>query len=222
MITNLLFNNPLIFVVWACAILAAIAIHEFFHAWTAYYLGDPTAKSEGRLTLNPFAHLDLMGTIFLLFVGFGWGKSVPFNPYNLRNQKYGPALVAISGPLSNLGLAIVSGLFLRTAVAFTDLPLNNLGLQFLSAVIYISLILMVFNLIPIPPLDGSKLLFVLMPYSWQRARIFLERYGSLLLIALLFLIVFGAIPLFSIVIFFYGLIAGQGGVEVLALFFNMF
>lgn len=132
--------------------------HEYFHAWTANWLGDPTAKNEGRLTLNPIPHLDLMGTVIIplvLLFGFGgfigWAKPVPFNPYNLRNQKIGPALVGVSGPLANFILAVIFGLSLRFFAISPNLAF------FLALIVYVNIFLGLFNLLPIPPLDGSKL-----------------------------------------------------------------
>lgn len=183
MIIQLLFTNPVFFLMWVVAILFALTIHEFFHAWTAFYLGDLTAKHQGRLTLNPLAHLDLVGTIMLLIVGIGWGKPVPFNPYNLRYPKWGPAFVGLAGPGSNFLIASVIGLSMR----FMDPPSLSLYF-FLSFFVWINLILGIFNLFPIAPLDGSKVLFVLLPRSLEHIRIFLERYG---LVILLFLVFFG-------------------------------
>jgi len=138
-------------------------IHEFSHAWAAYISGDPTAKNEGRLTLNPIPHLDMWGTViiplFLLFFvnGFiGWAKPVPFNPYNLKNQKWGRTIVALAGPVSNLVIALIFGLLIRFSVfSFLVIPF--------SFIVYINIFLALFNLIPIPPLDGSKLLFDAFP-----------------------------------------------------------
>ena len=138
-------------------------IHEFSHAWAAYIQGDPTAKNEGRLTLNPIPHLDMWGTVIiplflLLFVGgfIGWAKPVPFNPYNLKNQKWGRTIVALAGPISNLVIALIFGLLIRFSVfSFLVIPF--------SFIVYINIFLALFNLIPIPPLDGSKLLFDAFP-----------------------------------------------------------
>lgn len=142
----------------AVAILFALSLHEFFHAWMAYYLGDSTAKDQGRLTINPLVHLDLFGTMALLVVGIGWGKPVPFNPYNLRNQRWGPALVSLAGPGSNFLMAFIAGFSLRF------FELNNPALLFfLSYFVWINLILAIFNLMPIPPLDGSHIFPIFFP-----------------------------------------------------------
>lgn len=185
MIINLLFQNPIMFLAWACALVIAISVHEFSHAAMATYLGDPTAKLQGRLTLNPLAHLDPWGTLLLLLAGFGWGKPVPFNPYNLRTQRYGPALVSMAGPFSNLIMVIFFSLVLKYIYPMFGLGLDSALFQFLYTLVLINAVLMTFNLIPIPPLDGSRLLFALLPPSAENVKIFLERYGFLILIGLI-------------------------------------
>ena len=133
-------------------------IHEFFHAWSAYVQGDRTAKDAGRLTLNPIPHLDMLGTVIIPFLmlfflgGFiGWAKPVPINPYNFKNQKWGITIVSLAGPASNLFIALVLGLLIRLSI------LPSLILPF-GLIAYINIFLALFNLIPVPPLDGSKLL----------------------------------------------------------------
>ncbi|MGC9049025.1 MAG: site-2 protease family protein [Patescibacteria group bacterium] len=169
-------------------IIPSAIIHEFSHAWMAYFLGDDTAKRFGRLTLNPLAHIDLFGTIlmpiFLSLISggtflFAYAKPVPFNPYNLRNQKYGPALVGAAGPLANLLVAIIFGLMVRF------LPISNFTF-FLSIIVYANILLMVFNLIPIPPLDGSRILDAFLSERWFGLKNFLERNGFLILLFFLF------------------------------------
>ncbi len=159
--------------------------HEYMHGWMADRLGDSTAKDEGRLTLNPIPHIDLVGSIvmplLLLFSNssfiFGWAKPVPFNPYNLRDKKYGTAKVAFAGPLGNLMIAIFFGLILR----FVSFPESSLMIKALiEIIIYINILLMVFNLVPIPPLDGSKVIMPFLPYSWQLKIANLERYGMII------------------------------------------
>jgi len=171
----------------------SVVVHEVAHGYMAYWLGDPTAKYAGRLNFNPVNHLDFLGSFvvpFLLIIThspflFGWAKPVPYNPYNLRNQKYGPALVGLAGPLSNLLLALVAGVFLRT---FYVLHISNgLLLQVFAIVVFVNILLMVFNLLPIPPLDGSKVLFTFIPIS-EHTKMMLEQYGFMLL--LIFLYVF--------------------------------
>jgi len=140
--------------------------HEYFHGWTAFRLGDPTAKDAGRLTLNPLKHIDPMGTVIiplsLLFFldGFiGWAKPVPFNPFNLRDQKYGVSKIAISGPGANFLIALIFALILRF------FPVEGLLYIAFTWIIYVNVFLALFNLIPIPPLDGSKLLMDFFPQS---------------------------------------------------------
>lgn len=187
MIIGLLFSQPLLFVGWLVAILFALTIHEFSHALAGYLLGDHTAKEEGRLTFNPMAHLDWFGFLMLLLVGFGWGKPVPFNPYNLKYPKWGPAIVSIAGPLSNLISFIFFGIILKLLITFTALSPANLLLQFLGLLLEINLILMIFNLIPIPPLDGSKVLFAVLPAKYDNFKVLLETRGPLILISLIIL-----------------------------------
>ncbi len=153
-------------------IVVSAVFHEYFHGWTANYLGDPTAKYAGRLTLNPIKHIDLMGTVilplFLLFFvgGFiGWAKPVPYNPYNLRDQKWGSTKVAFSGPCANFILALIFGLGLRFSVAFGAVSVGSFLYIALTWIVYVNIFLGLFNLIPIPPLDGSKLLMDLFPQS---------------------------------------------------------
>jgi len=178
-------------------------IHEIAHGSVAYSLGDHTAKNEGRLTLNPLKHIDLFGSIILpllLFLSsspflFGWAKPVPVNPYNFRDKKYGEIKVSIAGPASNLLLAIIFGLILR----FVS---NDL----FSFIVYINIWLAIFNLIPVPPLDGSWILFSLLPARFERFKFFLKQYGIVILMAL---ILFGGSFWFSITNFIFQLITGK-------------
>jgi Zn-dependent protease len=180
---SLLFSQPLVFIIWMLAILIALTVHEFSHALSATVQGDQTAKGQGRLTLNPFAHVDLLGILALALVGFGWGKPVPFNTYNLKNQKWGPVLVAFAGPIMNLLVGTTAGILLR--VFSPMLGDGNLLIQFLYLLIFLNYSLLFFNLIPIPPLDGSKLLLSALSSPAQaNARHFLETRGPLLLIGL--------------------------------------
>jgi len=169
-------------------IIPSAIIHEYAHGWAADQMGDPTARNAGRLTLNPMAHIDIWGTILmpvllLLFSGgsfmFAYAKPVPYNPYNLKNQKWGPALVGLAGPAANLIAAIFFGLLVRFLPysAFTSL---------LAIIAYANILLMVFNLMPIPPLDGSKLLFAVLPDSMERLKINLERFGFIILLLFIF------------------------------------
>jgi Zn-dependent protease len=181
----------------------AFPIHEFAHAFAAYRLGDSTARLFGRLTLNPVAHFDpiggsLLAISILLGGGFGWAKPTPVNPRNLRYGQWGEAIVAAAGPISNLVLAVAGAIPLRFILA-ARMQVPEIALT-LDLFVYINLLLMVFNLIPIPPLDGSAVLFAFLPpqTAWQ-LRPMLAQYGILLLVLLIFPI-FGGVSLLSVVI----------------------
>lgn len=188
-------------------IFSAVA-HEYMHGWMAYRLGDNTAKEAGRLTMNPLAHLEWFGSFFLPLVMiltkmpfvFGWAKPVPYNPYNLRDQRYGDAKVALAGPLANLVIAIIFGLALRYLPVFN---MNFIG--YLGIIVYINLILMVFNLVPIPPLDGSKILGAFLPANARQRYLGNDRLGFILVI--LFIMLAGGL-IMPIVEFLFRLIVG--------------
>ena len=178
---QLLAQNPFYFVAWVAAILTALTVHEFSHAVMSTALGDETAKRGGRLSLNPIAHIDPVGFIALLLVGFGWGRPVPFNPYNLRYPKWGSAFVAAAGPLSNFISVIVFGSIF--AVLNGVLAPGNLLLTFLELLVGLNVVLGIFNLIPIPPLDGSKfLLSALSSPKYYGIRQTLETRGPFILL----------------------------------------
>lgn len=179
-----LFTNPAFFVIWILALLTAITIHEFAHAWAADELGDPTPRLMGRLTLNPLAHLDPLGTLMLLLVRFGWGKPVVFDPYNLRNPKKDSALISLAGPASNIILAVALSVFYRSV--FTPLSPFYMFSQLLLPFIFLNISLAIFNLIPIHPLDGGKILVGLLPNKDAAAvDLFLNHYGIILLFFLI-------------------------------------
>jgi Zn-dependent protease len=182
---TLLFREPLAFVAIAVALVVAITVHEFSHALVATVQGDDTARSQGRLTLNPIRHLDPFGTIFMVLAGFGWGRPVPFVPARLRNRRFGPVLVSLVGPVSNFVLALAGALVLKALV--TSQTNNAAAFPFVAAFMQINLILGIFNLLPIPPLDGSRLLAVLLPPSRQGIVRFLDQYGIYLLLGLVLL-----------------------------------
>lgn len=173
-------------------LLFSVIIHELSHGYVAQALGDPTAKYAGRLTLNPVSHLDLFGSILLpilllvLTAGqgpiFGWAKPVPINPYNFRDQRWGSFKVAIAGPISNFAVALVFGLLMR----FSELPLNSPFMQFLTMIVFINIMLAIFNLIPIPPLDGHWIFFQFIPETFAPVKAFLQQYGMFILIFLIF------------------------------------
>lgn len=192
-------------------LLFSVVLHEVSHGVVANQLGDPTAKNAGRLTLNPIPHLDLLGSVILpLFliltkVGFvfGWAKPVPINPFNFRDQKYGNLKVALAGPASNLLLALVFGLSLRF---LPEAMLSYQLVKILSYIVFVNIILALFNLVPVPPLDGSHVLFALLPRSMDDAKIFLHRYGFIILFLIIFLlfnyIVVGADFIFRVIVGF--------------------
>lgn len=161
------------------ALLIALTIHEFAHAWMADRLGDPTPQLQGRLSLNPLKHLDPVGTLMLLFFRFGWGKPVEFDPYNLRHPRRDAALISLAGPAVNLILAAVCSLLVK----FT--PLNSWAILFVPLIL-ININLAIFNLLPVPPLDGAKILYGILPRDWaDEYNDFMGRYGTILLILLI-------------------------------------
>ncbi|MBI4067120.1 site-2 protease family protein [Candidatus Gottesmanbacteria bacterium] len=197
MISNLI-SNPLSFIIYIAALLVAITIHEFSHAYMADRLGDPTPKLMGRITFNPLAHLDVLGTLMLVLVGFGWGKPVQFDPFNLRHPKKDSALISLAGPASNLILASILSLILRVASPIGLISPISLIESILEPFIYLNVLLAIFNLIPIHPLDGFKVVGGLLPKHYYDSWVQLERYGLLFLIILLFPI-FGTSPIISII-----------------------
>lgn len=174
-------------------LLMSVIVHEVSHGAMAYMLGDPTAKYAKRLSLNPIRHLDLWGSflvpMFLFIVRspvlFGWAKPVPYNPYNLKHQKWGPALVAGAGPASNLFIALVFGFLIRF-VPWSSSSFSYALIQVFSLIVLLNILLAVFNLVPIPPLDGSKILFAILPSRFEHIQFFLERYGFFILLFFIF------------------------------------
>ncbi len=191
MFFDLIFSDPQFFISVIIAILMAVVIHEFCHAWMATYLGDPTAKYLGRLTLNPLAHLDPMGTILLLLAGFGWGKPVPFSLQHLKNPRVDAALIAFAGPASNLVVALIFAipyryLYFESLELTVTSPVVGFSLVLMKTIIDFNLILMVFNLLPIPPLDGSKVFALLLPGDYVGKLYKYRNYGYGILLLLVF------------------------------------
>ena len=171
---SILSQSPLLFVIYLVALLMAIAVHEFSHAFVADKLGDPPPRLQGRVTLNPKAHSDLMGILFLFMFGFGWGRPVQFDPFNLKSPRRDAALISVAGPISNLLIAVILSLVLRAT-----------SMSFLIIFIQLNVMLAVFNLLPIHPLDGFKIVGGLLPEDKAREWYQLERYGLLFLILLI-------------------------------------
>ena len=174
-------------------LLFSVILHEMAHGYAALSLGDPTAKNAGRLTLNPVPHIDPIGSLLMPFLLillhspflFGWAKPVPVNHFNLRDQKYGSAKVSFAGPAANFGIAIVFGLLLRFFSAQLSAISPDLILFFRS-IVELNLILGIFNLVPIPPLDGSHILFDFLPQSFSSVKQFLAQYGIFILLFFMF------------------------------------
>lgn len=164
-------------------ILMGLTLHEFSHAYTAYLLGDLTAKEHGRLTLNPIYHIDIFGLLMLIFFKFGWAKPVPINPNNFSNRKIGYFLVSIAGPLSNILLSVILTIFLGIVI---KLDISTFIYEVLYFAIFINLVLAIFNLFPIPPLDGSKILLAILPNKFEYKYYKLERYTYIILFVLVY------------------------------------
>lgn len=191
-------------------LLFLVIIHEIAHGSVANYLGDATAKHSGRLTLNPIKHLDPVGSIllplFLAILGapvIGWAKPVPINPYNFRDQKWGELKVSLAGPASNFLIAIIFALIIRF------LPLSNSLLTLFGIISIYNFLLGIFNLIPVPPLDGSWILFSFFPRGLAKVKLFLQQYGMFILIFLIFFIQSGLSWVFSGASALFRLISGQ-------------
>lgn len=204
--------DPSLFIFQILVLVFSVVIHEVSHGVVANSLGDPTAKLSGRLTLNPLKHLDFFGSFLLPFLMwlasggrmlFGYAKPVPYNPLNLKNPALGAGLIGAAGPLSNLSLAVLFSIPIRFAGSFGEafLPL----IPFFSIIVLINLLLAFFNLIPVPPLDGSKVLFALFPPAWDEFKFWLERYGFFILLLFIF---YGLSQLFPLVESVFKLLTG--------------
>lgn len=191
-------------------LLMSVVVHELSHGYVANMLGDPTAKYAGRLTLNPLKHLDFIGSfivpvVFFITGGFlfGWAKPVPYNPYNLKmsNQKFGGGLIAIAGPISNFVIAGFFSLLINYSYNFSFLTPDFINIATLIVIVNVSLAC--FNLVPIPPLDGSKVLFGVLPRSLEGVEDTLERYGFLILIMFIMFFSDSILPIINTVLHFF-------------------
>ena len=198
------------FIFQIAILIMSVVIHEVSHGYAASYLGDQTARYQGRLTLNPLKHLDFVGSFLvplLLYISkvgiiFGWAKPVPYNPYNLKPGRWSEAIVASAGPASNIFLALLFGLLLRIGIVSET---NPAFIEIVSLIVFINILLAIFNLVPIPPLDGSKLIFAFFPDKSRQIRGFFERYG---LILVLFFIFFLWQFIFPVIVLLFQLITG--------------
>lgn len=198
-------------------LIPSVMVHEIMHGFVALQLGDSTAKDQGRLTLNPLKHLDPFGSVVLpimlaLIPGnpfiLGWAKPVPYNPSNLKNPKLGAGIIAAVGPISNLLVALIFGLILQIIFPFINIPIISSLIILLNFIVYINVLLAIFNLVPLPPLDGSGILFAFMPASWNKLQEFLTRHGFWLLIIF---IVFGFQIILPIIGTIFHLFTGPAG-----------
>lgn len=200
------------FIFQIAILIMSVVVHEVAHGYMASLLGDQTARYQGRLTLNPIRHLDFMGSIIVPTISymlggfiFGWAKPVPYNPYNLRPGRWSEAKVALAGPASNIILALIFGLLLRwgTSAGWATPEFVSITV----VIVFINILLAIFNLMPIPPLDGSKLLFALLPEQTLKLRGFFERYGLILVIFFIFFLWQIIAPVISVI---FQLITGLG------------
>lgn len=182
------------FIFTIAIIIMSVVIHEVSHGFMALALGDKTAKFAGRLTLNPLPHIDIFGSIllplFAVFMGvqpIAYAKPVPYNPYNLRNQRWGPALVGVAGPLANVIVALFFGLIIRLHQFFPATAFYENMLGVFQLIVVLNVWLALFNLLPLPPLDGSKVLFSVLPYQFRSIQYALEQYGMVLLFGFIIL-----------------------------------
>jgi Zn-dependent protease len=186
--------DPISLVFSIIILIMSVVLHELSHGYAAVALGDPTPRIQGRLTLNPLKHLDPVGSVLVPIVTslfgftFGWAKPVQWNPYNLKNPRSGEVIIAAAGPACNLLIAIVFGLLIRLSELPNFLPISASFIQISSYVVLINIVLALFNLVPLPPLDGSHILFSLLPPSMSNLRMLIQRYSIFFLLIALFVI----------------------------------
>ncbi len=207
--SNTMQDDPIQIIFSLIVLVFSVVAHEVSHGYMAQYLGDPTARLAGRLTMNPLRHIDPMGSIIVPIITtilpggfvFGWAKPVPYNPYNLRDQKWGDTKVALAGPFTNFGIALLFGLILRFAGATLSDPVTSI----MHIIVLINIVLAVFNLVPIPPLDGSKVLLNSLPLRYRYVGEYIERYSLVLILFFAFFLWEFFMPLIS---FIYRLFVG--------------
>lgn len=184
---SLLTTNPIAFFILASILIIAITVHEFAHAWMADRLGDPTPRHQDRLKLNPLAHLDPLGTVMIFLLGFGWGRPVAFDPYNLKNPVRDTALIALAGPVSNLLLATILAIAFPVVSSYAGPALGTIIQSVSLLAIFYNVMLAIFNLVPVHPLDGGKIAVALLPHQMAlEYEDFMRKYGTIVLIALIF------------------------------------
>lgn len=200
-----MFNvDPISLISRAITLIVALTLHEYAHARTAQAFGDPTPEMYGRVTLNPLAHLDPLGSLMMIFVGFGWAKPVPINPYVLnRRSTAAPMLVALAGPFSNFLLALAAAIPFRAGLIPVNEAISGSSFlpQFLLNFIVINLLLMLFNLIPLAPLDGDKIIEFFLPPSWVQALERIRPMGPMLLMVILFVLPWVGIDVFGTLLY---------------------
>lgn len=202
-----LLSNPLVFIFSLISLVVAITIHEFAHAYAADRLGDPTPQLQGRLTLNPLAHLDPLGSIMILFAHFGWGKPVQFDPFNLRNPRRDSAIISVAGPLTNFGFAVICSLMLHgiqiIQIGNTSASIFAVLLAIFTALletfVVMNISLGIFNLVPIHPLDGFKIVEGILPDHYAKQWKELEGYGMIFLLFLAFPILGSVSPISRVI-----------------------
>ena len=192
--------DPAVQVILIPVIIFALSFHEFSHGWMAHRYGDPTAKLAGRLTLNPIAHLDVFGSLALYLMGFGWAKPVPVNPQYLANPKRDMMWIALAGPVSNLIVALISGILLSVLLRLGLIGSQSPLIMVLIMSLQINLVLAIFNFIPIPPLDGSRILEGLVPNKYHNELAKFEYYGPRILMGLILISMFTRFNIFAVII----------------------
>ncbi len=199
MLFSQLFSDPIVFFIQTFVIVYAITIHEFAHVLAAKLQGDDTGEQLGRLTLNPLAHLDPIGTLLIFFIGFGWGKPAPYNPNHFSDRKWGPVWVGLAGPLSNILSGVVFAYIARFLVLFGIVGVNSPVIFFFYLLSLLNFAFTFFNLIPIPPLDGSKLVLALIPDSRYELKHLLETRGNMFFILLMMVSIASGLHIFGFI-----------------------